>query len=209
MELLKVQRDGTNYLLFNLTIESVRELQHGIDSLQSSGRVIKNQYFSDSQKLNTYFNECRQTGRNICIDDEVTSVIAPNNTNPLSVSTSSTSSSQRQYEPNRLPSVMMNPNGDVSRKFYFLCGKEDLIIAVKFANYPWHYFDTSDSISTQHDSLPAKMLASIRKLDKVRSVSVILNDSQSQNYFKNGKFEFKNKELKTCRTFYFFLMLLL
>lgn len=154
--------------------------------------------FLDSQKLRAYFNDCLESGRNICIDDEQTSSIAPAVTNPTSVSTSSTASSQGKYEPNLLPSVMMDPNGNVSRKFSFLCGKDKSIVAVKFAHYPWHYFETSDSISTQHDSLPAKMLASIRNLDKVRSVSVILNDMQSRNYFKNGKFIFKNRELKTC-----------
>lgn len=203
MEFLKVQRNGKNYLLFDLTVENVRELQHGTEKiLKSLSRVIKNVTLIDSQKLSAYFNNCIETGRNICIDDETTSVIAPINTNPSSVS--STASSQRQHELNRLPSVMMDPNGNVSRKFSFLCGKEDCILAVKLANYPWHYFETSDSKYTHHDSLPAKMLASIRKLDKVRSVSVILNVTQSRHYYKSGKFILKNKELKTCRIFHFF-----
>lgn len=86
-------------------------------------------------------------------------------------------------------------------KFSFLCGtfeKKNYIYAVKFANHPWHYFEMQDSYSCKHQSLPASMDSLISQLNKVGSITLQL-DVQIQNYYKDDKFVFNNKELKTCK----------
>lgn len=90
----------------------------------------------------------------------------------------------------------------MEEKFFFYCGtfeRKNYIYAVKFAKHPWHYFETEDSYSYKHRSLPASMDSLISELNKVRSIDLNLNEEQIQNYFKDDKFVFNNKELKTCK----------
>lgn len=90
----------------------------------------------------------------------------------------------------------------MNQKFYFLCGHlvgKNFIYATKFAKHPWHYFEKADSNSSVHDSLPAILDSLISTLKKVKTIEVPLSEEQSRNYYKNGKFIFKNKELKTCK----------
>lgn len=90
------------------------------------------------------------------------------------------------------------------RKFSFLCGsfeKQNYVYGVKFDKHPWHYFDERDSIRAQHGSLPSSVDESIRRSNGVKTIYVHLNETQSRIYFENGKFIFKNKELKTRNAF--------
>lgn len=157
----------------------------------------------DSRKLTSYFNECLQTGLNICIKES--------KENPSNPSLSGPSTSV--FNPNPSLSGPSTSNALKLRrkvKFSFLCGtfeKQNFIYAVKFANHPWHYFEENDSISSQHDSLPASIDAMISSLDKVKSIDLNLNEEQRKDYYNddNGKFIFQNKELKTRIQFIFFI----
>lgn len=93
----------------------------------------------------------------------------------------------------------------MKQKFYFLCGnfeRKHFIYAIKYAEHPWHYFEEQDSISSVHGSLPAILDSLIGTLDKVRTIQVPLDEQQTRIYYDNGKFIFKNRELKTCKYFY-------
>lgn len=95
-------------------------------------------------------------------------------------------------------SVAPTENQQFPKKFGFLCGPPNIIYAIKFGTHVWHYFDVSDSIVAQHGYLPASMNSLIRGLTKVKTINVNLNENQTKNYFRNDKFVFKNKQLKTC-----------
>ncbi len=89
--------------------------------------------------------------------------------------------------------------------FYFQCGNfegRNFIYAVKFAENPWYYFDQIDSLSSGHDSLPAELNSAISALDiaTLKTIKVSLNEEQARIYHVDGKFMFRNKELRTCKT---------
>lgn len=87
------------------------------------------------------------------------------------------------------------------QKFRLLCGlfrNEKFIYAIKFGRHPWHYFDPNHRIFSEHNSLPAELEEQITTFTKVRSVEISLDEEQSKQYYDNGKFIFKNTELKTC-----------
>lgn len=95
------------------------------------------------------------------------------------------------------------------RTFSFLCGafeKQNFVYGVKFEKHPWHYFDELDSRRAEHGSLPASVDETIRRLDGVKTIYLQLNEEQSRNYFENGKFIFKNKELKTRNAYLNYLI---
>lgn len=88
------------------------------------------------------------------------------------------------------------------QNYRFLCGNffgQAFIYAVKFDQYPWHYFDEEDTSSSKHGSLPVELENVIKSLSKVKTVELALSEEQAKNYFENGKFVFNNKELKTCK----------
>lgn len=85
-------------------------------------------------------------------------------------------------------------------KFNFLCGnvrKDNVIYATKFGQHPWHFFEQRHWMISEHHSLPAQLGEQISSLQKVRSIEIGLSDEQAQHYYDNGKFVFKNTELKT------------
>lgn len=147
----------------------------------------------DSQKLKEYFNGCLETGRNVCImeDDRIAVSLTSDTMRENSTSTS--------YSTNA--STANETDNEIILKFSFLCGsfeKKSFIYGVKFAEYEWHYFEEADSPFSKHFSLPASMDISIGRSDKVRSIVFFLTSEESKNYFRDGKFMFKDKELKTC-----------
>lgn len=88
----------------------------------------------------------------------------------------------------------------MKRKFYFLCGnfeKRNLIYAIKSADHDWHYFEEIDTCSSAHGSLPEVLDKLIGTLKAVKCIEVPLDEEQSSNYYVDGKFVFKNKELTT------------
>lgn len=143
----------------------------------------------DSKELTSYFNHCYQTGLNICVQESTK--------NPLAKAA------------DLMHHLNASSNASTAKfKFSFLCGNfynKNFIYAIKFGSHPWHYFSEIDSISSEHVSLPASIDSLISKMDKVSSIDVNLNEEQSRNYYFDGKFIFKNKELKTSKscTFYF------
>lgn len=182
--------------------------------------MLIQQCILDTRALTTHFNRCLHSGRNICIDDEITtsslvSVDEIKKKNPPS--TSYTSNSQGKYKTNQLmnneiqtcssTSVEAISSSKKDLGFVFLCGKGNFIYGVTVSNHPWYYFEEIDSISSEHDSLPPKMLASISKMQDVRQIAVNLNATQSRKYFENGKFMFKNKPLNTREASFFFSVL--
>lgn len=89
----------------------------------------------------------------------------------------------------------------MQQKFKFLCwnfNNRKFIFATKFNHHPWYYFEERHTIIFQHDSLPAKLEEVIATFEGKRTVEIILNEIQVQNYYINGKFIFKDTELKTC-----------
>lgn len=173
MESITAIQGETTYLLYNLTIERALELKSG-KLFHIPSKHQQNMYvwfrFSDSQKLAEYFTSCLANGSNICI----------------------------QENGDNSSSVAPTENRQFREKFAFLCGPPNIIYAIKFGTYEWHYFDVPDSIITQHSSLPASMNSLIRGLVKAKTINVNLNEDQTKNYFHNCKFVFKNKQLKTC-----------
>lgn len=172
----------------------------------------------DTRAMTTHFNRCLQSGRDICIDDAITSSSSMeqiHNTNSQSISTSYTGNNQRKQKMNQLMNNDRNNIQTCSSSsievaltdkdlgFVFLCGKGNFIYGVTLPNHPWYYFDEIDSISSEHESLPPKMLASIKKLQDVRRIAVSLNATQTRKYFENGKFIFNNKPSKTRETSFF------
>lgn len=88
--------------------------------------------------------------------------------------------------------------------FHFLCGKFGglhFIYGIKNVIEPWHYFEEQDSLISAHESLPALLDTVIGTLDKVRTIKVPLFEHQWSDYYRNKKFIFKDKELKTCEYF--------
>lgn len=134
----------------------------------------------------------------------------PCNSAPSNAHGSSTpSNAPRSSAPSNAPcsSASSAESGQRKEKFTFLCRtyeRRNFIIGVKFANHPWHYFDELDALSSEHGSLPASMDSLISRLDKVKPIYLNLDEDQSRNYFNNGKFIFKNKELKTCKSLSFY-----
>lgn len=142
----------------------------------------------DPKKLTSYFNHCYQTGLNICVQENIES--------PSISATDFMQHSNVSFNASTAPF-----------KFSFLCGnfyKKNFIYAIKFGSHPWHYFNEIDSISSEHGSLPASMDSLISKMDKVSSIDVNLNEEQTRNYYVDGKFIFKNNELKTRKSCSFF-----
>lgn len=160
---------------------------------------------SDSAKLSQYFAECRQTRTNICVEEHYSN--SPNNLENIpranadyldSITTASTSTAA---------SVVVEKN----HKFEFLCGsfdKRSFVYGVKFGDHNWHYFDDNDSIRSEHSSLSGSIDSAIRRMgtDKVGTVTLYLNNLEARLYFDDGKFKFKNKELKTCNVGLCYLM---
>lgn len=90
----------------------------------------------------------------------------------------------------------------MSQKFRFLCGNfrnENIIYAVKFSKHRWHYFDDIHRNITEHDSLPSGLGETIATFKKVRSVEIELDEGDVKRYYDDGKFIFKNTELKTFK----------
>lgn len=90
----------------------------------------------------------------------------------------------------------------MKQKFKFLCGNfscVNLIYGVKFANHKWHYFQEVHNISSVHDALPIDLNALISSLREVKTIEIALDEEQSNIYYKNGKFIFKDEELKTSK----------
>lgn len=156
----------------------------------------------DTQKLSTYFHHCFQTGFNICALENsadltwalptVESRNTPSTLTDINAPSTSTSSANA------------TPATTGKRKFTFLCGffeNERYIYGLKFDNHVWHYFEVLDTKRAQHVSLPDSVDASIVRLKAVGPIHVHLDEAQSKNYFKNGKFIFKNKELNTRNVF--------
>lgn len=86
--------------------------------------------------------------------------------------------------------------------FYFLCGnfdKNNFIYAIKNDLNDWHYFEEQDTLFDVHVSLPRNLLNEISRLQKVKSIPMQLNAAQIADYMNDGKFVFKEKELKTCK----------
>lgn len=94
-------------------------------------------------------------------------------------------------------------NLEEKQKYEFLCGrfsKQYFIYGIKFGDHPWHYFDDQDSVRSEHLSLPKSIDTAIRRMnaDTVGTVTLLLDNIQAGLYFKDGKFVFKDKDLKTC-----------
>ena len=118
----------------------------------------------EPQTLATYFNDCLQTGQNICIESGAIPSTSLNFTDQatytcLASSSALTATSCNDQDMDNTPSTSTAVDGtsrERSCKLAFLCGKE-FIYAVKQANHPWHYFEESDSMSSKHSSLPASI----------------------------------------------------
>lgn len=86
------------------------------------------------------------------------------------------------------------------KKLQFLCGndgKKLFVYGVRCPMGPFYYFDKLDSILSAHVTLPAELGSIVTSRKKV--IEVELNEEQLKNYWKNEKFVFKNKALKTCK----------
>lgn len=78
---------------------------------------------------------------------------------------------------------------DLTRKKICLCYQS--------VQSSFYYFDELDSIIDAHTTLPADLRYVITS--KIQTIEITLTDQQTQNNCKNGKFVFKNNELKTCK----------
>ncbi len=88
----------------------------------------------------------------------------------------------------------------MTEKVKFLCGNykgTNFIYGVTFADYDWYYFEEQDTISSDHKTLPDRVHFSISALSKATTIEIQLNPEQLRHYFRDGKFIYKNKELKT------------
>lgn len=91
----------------------------------------------------------------------------------------------------------------MKQKFHFLCGNyENLnyIYATKFGEHDWHYFENADTHLSVHKLLPQVLDSLVGKLKSVKSIEVLLDEVQSINYYRDGKFIFNNKELETRKS---------
>lgn len=91
----------------------------------------------------------------------------------------------------------------MKQKFQFLCGYFEqirFVYAIKDSEHPWHYFDESESLLSKHISLPEGLRHQIGLLNGIKTLQVLLDDTQTSNYFVNGKFLFNGKPLGTCKS---------
>ncbi len=88
----------------------------------------------------------------------------------------------------------------MSEKVKFLCVNyqgTNFIFGIKFSDHPWHYFDEKHTLASEHNLLPEYVHNLIGTLQKPRTIVVHLIAEQLQHYYTDGKFIFKNNELKT------------
>lgn len=141
-----------------------------------------------------YFTTCRDTHTNICVLDDY------ENSPSFLESWDNDVGSDANNTPSR---SAISLNVGEHQKFEFLCGtfnKQVFIYGLKFGDHPWHYFDDLDCIRSEHSSLPRSIDIAIRRMSAatVGTVTLDLDNMQAGLYFQDGKFVFKNKELKTC-----------
>lgn len=89
-------------------------------------------------------------------------------------------------------------------EFTFLCGnfdRKNFVYAIKSKESEWYYFEEKYSIIDAHKPLMTNLEDKISVLNKIQSIVIALSSDQVINYFNDGKFIFKGKELRTCKSY--------